>query len=698
MDGLPFSTAQRAVLEREPAGHLFLEGPAGSGKTSAAVAWLERLLRSGVPGDQILVLTPQRTLAQPYVAAVERPDLPSGSLPTILTLNGLAQRVVNLFWPIVSREAGFSHPENPPVFLTAETAQFYMARVVEPLLEEGYFSGVTIDRNRLFSQILDNLNKAAFIGFDPGELAARLKSAWVGKPAQFQVYDQAQECADKFRRYCLENNLLDFSLQLEIFTRRLWPSFLVQNYLKQSFTHLIYDNIEEDVPAAHDVLREWNPAFTSSLLIFDSDGGYRAFLGADPASGITLADTCEEKLSFEGTFVTSPKIELLSAHLSDALMRRSFSPSPSVDQVHQIHFERFHPEMTRWIGAKVESLTREEGVSAGNIAILAPFVSDSLRFSLLTELEGRGIPARSHRPSRTLRDEPASRCLITLAKLAHPAWELPITRQEIRLMLMQSLGGMDLVRADLCAQTLFAPKKAAEGLASFDRLVPAMQERITHRIGEKIEALRAWLATYQQEETLPLDGFLARIFGELLTRPDFGYARDLEAAAVTARLVESVQKFRRAASDAENGKLYIQMLEQGVIAAQSPGAWEELARTDAVLVSPAHTFLMNNRPSQVQFWLDAGSLNWWQRLMQPLTHPYVLSRHWPAERKWTDADEYNANQESLARMLRGLLRRCSGQVFICSITLNERGDEEHGPLLQAFQSLRRRLNALEVQS
>ncbi|TLN20200.1 hypothetical protein FDZ74_05655, partial [bacterium] len=152
MEGLPFSTAQQAVIQRESVGRLFIEGPAGSGKTSAAVAWLERLLRSGIPGDQILVLTPQRTLAQPYEAAVEHPDLPSGGLATILTLNGLAQRVVNLFWPIVSREAGFSHPENPPVFLTAETAQFYMARVVEPLLEEGYFSGVTIDRNRLNSQ------------------------------------------------------------------------------------------------------------------------------------------------------------------------------------------------------------------------------------------------------------------------------------------------------------------------------------------------------------------------------------------------------------------------------------------------------------------------------------------------------------------------------------------------------------------
>ncbi len=697
METISLSAAQQAIIERAPVGRLFLEGPTGSGKTTTAVAWLDHLLHSGIPGDQILILTPQRTLALPYDQAVQRPDLPPGSLPVILTLNGLAQRLVNLFWPVVARETDFAHPEMPPVFLTAETAQFYMAQVVDPLLEEGYFNGVTIDRNRLFSQILDNLNKAAFIGFEHTELADRLKAAWVGKPAQLLVYDQAQECANRFRQYCLENNLLDFSLQLEIFYQRLWPSFLVRNYLTQTFTHLIYDNVEEDVPAAHDTLREWLPSFESALLLYDSDGGYRAFLGADSETGAALAEVCEQKVRFESTYGTNSKIDLLSGYLSDALLRRAYTPSSLIDQVHQIHFERFYPAMVGWIGARTEALVHEENIAPGDIAILAPFVSDSLRFSLMADLEGRGIPARSHRPSRTLRDEPATRCLLTLAKLAHPGWELPITRQEIRVMLMQSFGAMDLIRADLCAQTLFSPKKPQEGLASFDRLVPAMQERITHRIGENLETLRAWLENYRASEPLPLDGFLARIFGELLSQPGFGFAGDLEAAAVTARLVESVQKFRRAANDAENGKLYIQMISEGVIAAQSPQSYAELSRTDAVLISPAHTFLMTNRPAQVQFWLDAGSLSWWQRLMQPLTHPYVLSRRWPPDRKWTDAEEYSANQEALARMIRGLLRRCGRQVIVCSVTLNERGDEEHGPLLQAFQSLRRRLNVLEAQ-
>ena len=75
------------------------------------------------------------------------------------------------------------------------------------------------------------------------------------------------------------------------------------------------------------------------------------------------------------------------------------------------------------------------------------------------------------------------------------------------------------------------------------------------------------------------------------------------------------------------GKEYIQMLQDGVIAASYLEGWRSQNK-EAVLVAPAYTFLMMNRPVTAQFWLDAGSSGWSQRLAQPLTHPYVLTREW----------------------------------------------------------------------
>jgi len=45
----------------------------------------------------------------------------------------------------------------------------------------------------------------------------------VGESSQARVYDEAQECANRFREYCLAHSLLDFSLQYDTFTRYVWP-------------------------------------------------------------------------------------------------------------------------------------------------------------------------------------------------------------------------------------------------------------------------------------------------------------------------------------------------------------------------------------------------------------------------------------------------------------------------------------------
>jgi len=117
---------------------------------------------------------------------------------------------------------------------------------------------------------------------------------------------------------------------------------------------------------------------------------------------------------------------------------------------------------------------------------------------------------------------------------------------------------------------------------------------------------------------------------------------------------------------------------------------------DAVLLAPAYTFLMRNQPVDVQFWLDIGGSGWWERLYQPLTHPYVLSRHWPREAIWTDGDEQEAQQATLHRLTQGLVRRCRRGLYLALSELGESGREQKGQLLQAVQRVLRRLPEPEV--
>jgi hypothetical protein len=99
---------------------------------------------------------------------------------------------------------------------------------------------------------------------------------------------------------------------------------------------------------------------------------------------------------------------------------------------------------------------------------------------------------------------------------------------------------------------------------------------------------------------------------------------------------------------------------------------------------------MRNRAVEVQFWLDVGSPGWWERLDQPLTHPYVLSRNWTPGEVWTDSDEYESRQEMLYRLVVGLVRRCRRRVYLAISDLGEQGFEQRGPLLRIFQVILRR--------
>jgi hypothetical protein len=754
MKSIELADHQLALIKRPIESKIFLEGPAGSGKTTAGVGRLLHLLTSGVPAGTILVVVPQRTLATPYYEAIRLPQLAAGGQVTILTVGGLARRMVDLFWPLIAEQAGFGQPDQPPTFLTLETAQYYMARLVSPLLDQGYFETVTIDRNRLYSQILDNLNKAAVVGFPYTQIGERLKAAWGGESSQKRIYDEAQACATRFREYCLAHNLLDFSLQVEVFMRHLWnpelrpepvEGSLCRDYLLDRYAHLIVDNVEEDTPVAHDLLKEWLPHCRSALLIYDQGAGYRRFLGADPQSAYTLKQLCQEEVAFTESYVTSPDLRAFGYQLARSLNRPALRlrsgqaetllpeagrgrgrGSEDMRAVLAYEYHRYHPEMLDWVAAEIAGLVHEQDVPPGEIVVLAPFLTDALRFSLMNRLERQDVPVRSHRPSRALREEPATRCLLTLAAIAHPDWGICPSRFDVAYALMQAIEGMDLVRAQLLAEIVYRVKDHAPTLSSFDQIKPDMQERITFVLGGRYENLRTWIEDYIANsqiapspalphggrETVELDHFLSRLFGEVLSQAGYGFhpfdfaqgRRNYDAGEVAANLIESVQKFRWVAggnaveegpglSPVEGkplGQEYVEMVQDGVVAAQYIRSWQ-LQPEDAVLLAPAYTFLMSNRPVDYQFWLNAGGRGWWERLYQPLTHPYVLSRGWPSKEVWTDADEFETRQDALYRLTLGLIRRCRRKIYLGLSELGEQGYEQQGPLLQAIQRVLRRL-------
>ena len=682
-----------------------VQGQAGSGKTTAAVQRMRALIEGGTPAESIMVLVPQRSLGQPYRDAITTAGFHAGGEPAILTLNGLSQRMLSLFWPIVAANAGFAHPEKPPRFLTLETAQYYMAGLVEPLLQKGYFDSVTIDPNRLYSQIIDNLNKSAVVDFPPEEIAVRLTRAWSGKSNQSIIYDQAQECALLFHQLCLEKNLLDFSLQISTFFKYVWPSMLFKEYLQSTCRHLIYDNVEEDYPVAHDIVEQWLPELDSALIIKDTGAGFRYFIGADPISSRRFEKMNLQVVELDRSLVKNEPLDLLEKALETSLIqhRLEMEVPSTAKSAFSPHSFRFYPQVVDWVAKTVLDLINKNNVPAEEIAILTPFLSDALRFSITNRFNQSGLNLTTLRPSRSLRDEPAVKAVLTLVKLIYPDWNEKPSRDEFRNAMLLVIEDCDYVRADLLSMILYSPSKGI--LNSFDKIGNTeMKQRLTFSVGERFENLRQWIEDRATNHDLDLDVLIGRFFGEVLSQPGYKFHKDFDAATAVNRLVESSRKFRQVMKDGPAdinlplGLEYIHLVENGTLSAQYLPEWTAENRTGSVLLAPAYSFLMNNHPVRYQFWLDIGSQGWATRLDQPLTHPHVLNRHWDAGLVWNDMHERRANQEILARITNGLIRRCREHIHMCTINVNEQGNEERGGLMVALQTVLRKLHIDEGQN
>ena len=706
--------AQFAIARQPLERKIWLEGPAGSGKTSAAVARLLHLLQHGVPAESIMIFLPQRSLAQPYIRALREQARYSGGQVAIHTVGSLSLQLVEMFFFLVAERAGFMHPRDLPNFLSLELAQYFMTRAIEPVIDQrDYFNSVRIDRARLYSQIVDNMNKAALVGFPLSEIGSRLKTALAagdGGVEQAHIFDDAQTCALAFREYCLAHNLLDFSLYIEVFRDHVQHLSQAQAFLRGRYRHLIADNVEEDSPASHGVLAWLIKQCRSALVIYDRDAGFRRFLGADPEHARRLRNVCDLRQSFDASLVMQPPVRALGAKLAaqldanlpamDANRPQNDAEAADNDADPRLALfpaaHRYHPQMVDWVAAEIGALVHERDVPPAEIVVLAPFMSDVLRFGLFEGLEKRGVKARSHRPSRALRDERAARALLTLARLAHPQWGMTPTEFDMAFALMTAIDGLDLIRAKLLTEMLYrgGELRSFAGVES-----AAMQSRITFELGERYDRLQRWLRLYIESGGVDaIDIFFRRIFGELLSRPGYGFHGDIDAGNIAMNLVDSARNFRwsldfmsRYGEESDLSLDYVKMVERGVIANFYLRSWVAEAE-DSVLVAPAYTFLLKNQAVDYQFWLNIGSEGWSRRLYQPLTHPEVLSLGWAAGRVWTEADEQAWSRRTLSRLLLALTRRCRAGVYLGYSELSESGYEQRGLLLETIQSLLRQLS------
>ncbi|MCL5997511.1 MAG: hypothetical protein M1546_15855 [Chloroflexi bacterium] len=690
---------------------IYFTGPAGAGKTSRLVARLVALISANIRPDRILVLVPQQAQAAAFRAALAqiKGRFRARGEPDITTIYGLAQQHVSLFFPLIAERAGFTHPQHEPVMINVEAAQYFLDQIVAPRAAD--FDDLKLFRPRLLGQILDSMNKAAECGFGLDEIAERLGAAWSGDSQRLVSFRRVQEVALDFRRYCLDHSLLDFSLQMETFAQHLLDTSSYRDYITARYRHVLADNVEENPPVMHDFLAEVLKTCDSAWLAEDDPGGYRLFLGADVESARTLRALCDEVVSLDHSYTAAPEAVAFGRAL-----RQRFGPPARPSSVPSLPLPpeegvalrealgdapgttKYWTGMVDWVVNHIVDLAGR-GVHPREIAVLAPYVEDVLRFELQERLHPHDIRVRLVRPSRPLHDHPIVRMLVICASLAHPEWGQPVLVSDLTRALSVAVDQLDVARAQLIADA--ALKASTRQLVPLED--PALWQRVGMRFFERYSLLQQWLTGTADQ----LDLFWQRLFTDVLSQPGFGLHQDREGALVCDKLFRSARTFREvferaqltaqelpaarpATAPFDIGLEYINTLGEDIIAAQyAPEREPDIADDDAVLVTPAYTYLINNFRSRYQFWLDINSLGWYERVYQPLTHPYVLSRRWARGRVWTEEDEHRSRQLMLNKVIGGLTYRCAGKLYLVSSQLSISGQEEAGPLARAIQKVLR---------
>jgi hypothetical protein len=639
----------------------------------------------------MLVLIAEPVHEQPFLEEVQRSGLGPYSELQITTYQALAREMVTLFWPLVARQAGFERPYQPPTFLSYDLAQLLMWRAITPMLEEGLFADLRLRPQQIVSQLLDTLNRAALNRLTLEEATARQIGTWVGEPERLRHFQDAASAARAFRHICQTNNLLDLSLVVQVFDTQLVQHPEFHRYFSERFRHLIVDNVEEQTPAGQNFIASLMDATVTTAIAYDSGGGYKRFLAADPAGANQFGDRCQHHITFEDSHRAVPALIHLSNAVENYLTATRHPTGEAGEAIETVVEGRYRRDMILEL-AEVLATMLADGLPAREIAIIAPYLDGALRYSLTQALKENGIPYYLLRRRSSPRDEPRVRAWLTWLALAHPGWDIPPVEYDVAEALSLSIFGLDPARAQLVAERLYAP--GASTLLPISELPQEIVERVGWKQVSLVEDLRLWLAE-NGDDRVPVDIFLHRLFNELLARPAYQPEPDLAGAAVCAWLVKTAGRLRRAAdplgldSPAEIGQTLIEGIYQGLVTADPPDLGNP-PDPDGVMISTIYGYLLAGRPVQVQVWLEAAASGWWDIPRQPLSNAFVLAQSWRPERPWTMDEDYKIRNQLLSRIVRGLTSRCTGEIILANSDLDRRGVRQEGPLWRALQPVRSR--------
>ncbi len=654
---------------------VMIEGKRATGKTTLAIEKYHYMVGvEKIPSEEILVLYMNRDQGLTWRASMVLSQ--AGALRHH-TYSSFIQKELNLYWPLILKNCPFIKKGLlRPTYASADMAHFMMKLLVEHFRgKKGYLLDINAPAHQICRLLTSNIRQAALSRVPFEEIGKRLSlGLGTGDLFEKQLFGEIEEILQHYIDSFLEKGVLDEGLSIFIYHQYLLEEDTYQNSLKRRIKYLLIDNAEEACPAEIDLLKLLIPHAEMSYLFYNPEGGSAVQYGADLLYQVKHFDIEREHVKLEGYFDHEESLVKLAGLLENAILyetkeNSNFFISADLDDSAQLHVE-----MVEKIIDKIEVLL-EQGIEPHEICILSPENDLLLRHELKKLAARKKLQVLDTEEREKLVENPFVHALILLADICYRPDNSQLTEDDYRIFFMNILGTNPVKGASIARD--FLKKRTLADPIHFSRLHEEPQ------IQQRYQALYHWvMQVVDQKPTM--DEFFRKAYLEVLFK--LPHAKDHMNSVIlltdrTENFFDIVKVFENMKNPLEK---FFDFIQGDLL--DSSAAMDEIDGMDAscILLTTPFRYLMSNRRRKVQLWTDIRSRKWINRIRKELTNPQVLKNTWDMFTPYTETIEEELGKQQLIALLHGLLKKCSGQVYIYSSSYSQQGYEQQNILAEAL--------------
>jgi len=483
------SQSEVAALEANVVAVVY--GAPGVGKTTAAKALFSHLAKQMGP-EQVLVLAANRESANRL-----RDELALGYQGA--TAGPLARTLTSFAFGVLRLKA-LNEGAKLPELISGSEQDRILAEVIADVLEAGLpevsgawpaqFNRQVIELSGFRAELRDFITVCLEHGINVSELKQlgekHQKPEWSASAVFFERYLAKVSSADYEGRFDA-SSLLRIAGQW-LSSQSEWPAELA------SIRTIIVDDAQELTPSAMRLLRVLAGKNRGLILIGDPDSSTLGFRAADPRAMANLADSLADlrgagakQIFLAPNFAVRPSdLSTVLARVSRQIdtaragrQRKSLSTAGETTSenreavvIASLEAKVFTQQTgeSAWLARKLRELHLFEGYKWSELAVIAR--SRATLEHLAVALSNDSVPVQSLGAQSALRDEFASRNLLTLAELAlNPR---PVDARFAVELLTSVFSGLDTLGIRRLRRAIRREELLADGVRNSDELLAAL--------------------------------------------------------------------------------------------------------------------------------------------------------------------------------------------------------------------------------